>query len=402
MGFETGNGGIVTDGLILYYDVNSPKCFRGEKATNLIDSTAANCDGNAGGYYYGVVENANYEKGYKSFKVTTVANNGVPDGIIIGDGTLRAIGAYACSARVWCPKGKELRMGFRFYPQGEDATIVINGNSEWQLAYYPYNLPLVTNQATNLQIQIIQVPGGADDAFSFWVREPMMNTGSYVKPFVNGSRLSNSITGSGGLIDLTISSSNGFNADISSYVTFDSRSFYFATNTSGVDVPISIPSTVEPLYSATTGSFTLDCWFKILGDPPGTNNGYLFGRRGYHNGLYSTKGSSTTISSLIWFRDDTTSNSITFTVASNTWNHGVVSVDHKSKIIYTYKNGFLMGSVNYTKELKDYGTAPYFMGGGGPDYCSNSKIENCKLYNRALSSGEVMKNFMAHKTFYGV
>lgn len=400
MGYNAGNGNIVTNGLLLYYDMNNPKCYRGESGSNLIDSTAADSAGNAASYNGGTISNNNYEKLYKSFKCTTVAGNALSDGILIGDGTMRAAGIYSLSLKVWVPKGHTIGVGFSYLPQGQELPVVIDGNNAWVDVK---RHGLVTSESGALKIQATSYgptwsSAYPDDYFTFWVRQPMIVTGSYAKMFVNGSRMTNAPLGGGGLINLVGSSSNGYNGTINSNVTFDTDGFYCSTNGS---TAIEIPCISGPLNVATTGSFTYDTWFKVLGDPPGANDGYFFGRIGIHNGFVSIKGDHTTIATVVWHKDFSTSNGTPFTAATNVWTHGAFVVDHNARTIKTYKNGVLNGTVTYTKELANHNNASYFILGAGTDYTANVRVGNCKIYNRALSSGEILQNFFTHKKLYG-
>jgi len=158
----------------------------------------------------------------------------------------------------------------------------------------------------------------------------------------------------------------------------------------------------------TGNSHSFELWFSPLGPVPGANDGYIFGRRGYHSGFRHSKSDATgkTIgSAIIWHSDNsntTVGNSVVMTL--NTWAHLVMVVDQQNNFAYAYYNGVLNGSaVSLTKALRSYGTADYFLlSGSGTDFSSNGKTAVARIYNRALSATEILQNYNTQKARFGL
>jgi hypothetical protein len=155
-------------------------------------------------------------------------------------------------------------------------------------------------------------------------------------------------------------------------------------------------------------SHSFELWFSPLGPVPGANDGYLFGRRGFHSGFYQNKseGTGRRIGPvLIWYSDSSNSSVGNFVMTNlNTWAHLVMVVDQQNNFAYAYYNGVLNGSaVSLTKALRSYGTADYYLfSGSGTDFSGNGKIAVARIYNRALTSAEVLQNFNASRIRFGV
>lgn len=199
MSIQHGNLGIVRDGLIFYYDFNSRKCHRGEPGYNLLDAAAAKCDAGATSYFGGTsITASNYDKGLKSFKATTLQGgyfylgNYYSTGIIVGTPTpYRHVpsGSYSLSCKVWVPAGRRIIYGFRYYPQGEEFPYALIGNDSWQ-TIERNNLTTTRENTLNIQIAGTSDSGISNTtspdvipSFTFYVAEPMINSGSYALPY---------------------------------------------------------------------------------------------------------------------------------------------------------------------------------------------------------------------------
>jgi hypothetical protein len=220
---------------------------------------------------------------------------------------------------------------------------------------------------------------------------------AYSTPLVLGSRSANTIAGGGGLIDL---SGNNYNIDLtSSAIAFDSGGYYFNANSQGA---ITTPVANSILDNLSNNSHTYECWFKLLGTPPGLYNGYFFGRQGYHSGFNHDKGSPNVIYAITWY-NDVTNSGLGVTLSLNTWYHGVFVNDVENAMRYLYVNGVLRDSATLTKQLRQYSsTVPYYIGAASTDYASNSIVSTARAYNRALTAAEVLQNFNATRKTYGI
>ena len=216
-------------------------------------------------------------------------------------------------------------------------------------------------------------------------------------PLSQINRFSNYVIGGGGLKDI---SGNNYNIDLtSSAVAFDSGGYYFNANAQGA---ITTPVANSILDNLSNNSHTYECWFKLLGTPPGLYSGYFFGRQGYHSGFYHGKSNPNVIEATTWY-NDVTNTGLGATLSLNIWYHGVFITDVENAMRYLYINGVLRDSATLTKQLRQYASAtPYYIGAASTDYASNSIVSSARAYNKPLSVAEVLQNFNATRTTYGI
>jgi hypothetical protein len=199
-----------------------------------------------------------------------------------------------------------------------------------------------------------------------------------------------------GLLDL---SGNNYNVSLNGpAVLFDSGGYYFSTiNSAGILIKPIAGSTLDSLSNNT---HTYECWFKLLGTPPGASDGYFFGRQGYHEGFTQIKASPNVIYAITWYFDDTTA-ALGATLSLNIWYHGVYVVNVEESTRRLYINGVLTDNGALTKQLKQY-TSPYYIGAASIDYAGNCIVSTARAYNKALSAAEVQQNFNATRKTYGI
>lgn len=231
---------------------------------------------------------------------------------------------------------------------------------------------------------------------SFYSNGGAVNSLSF-GPLSQINRPSNYVIGGGGLLDI---SGNNYNVDlVSSAIAFDSGGFYFNTNNQG---PLIVPSANSVLDGLSNNTHTYDVWFKLLGTPPGSSDGYFFGRLGFHEGFVHLKATPNVIWGLTWYNDNTAT-SIGYTGALNTWYHGVFVVNVETSMRYLYINGVLVDNATLTKPLKQYAsTTAYYLGSASQNYTSNIIVSSAKAYNRALNATEILQNFNATRKTYGI
>lgn len=146
-------------------------------------------------------------------------------------------------------------------------------------------------------------------------------------------------------------------------------------------------------YNANSGS-TMSCWFNpstlgsfnvIFSHDSNTNNGYRIQIN----------------SSRLTFTLGTTQDYITnYTLSTNMWYNAVACVSGSvaniylnSNLISTFNIGSMLGSPNLFRIGRNVQQDNYHFIG---------KISNVSLYNRALSSQEVLQNYNATKTRFGL
>jgi len=89
-----------------------------------------------------------------------------------------------------------------------------------------------------------------------------------------------------------------------------------------------------------------------------------------------------------------------YIISTNVWYN--VAITYISPTVYIYVNGVLIGQNNYTANT---GTAYSMIGAnttGGPSNYLHGNISNVQVYNRALSSTEILQNYNAQKSRFGL
>jgi len=150
----------------------------------------------------------------------------------------------------------------------------------------------------------------------------------------------------------------------------------------------------------TTGNFTFECWIK---NPPATNQGGMFsnagGGDGYrfgpgNNGVYYLIGPNYTESVIGWASG---------TLNASLWYHVVATWDRTSAYrVNVYLNG----------KYENYGTMPttqttFTTAAPGivrSPCCGlyTGKLAAMKVYNRLLTSDEILQNYNSTKTRFGL
>jgi len=93
-------------------------------------------------------------------------------------------------------------------------------------------------------------------------------------------------------------------------------------------------------------------------------------------------------------------------LTTNTWNHATIVWNNSTNVASFYYNGALSSSVNSSGgEVASLTTVPLYIawwgrGGTGEYFAGN--IGEIQLYNRTLSSGEILNNYNAGASRYGL
>jgi hypothetical protein len=209
-------------------------------------------------------------------------------------------------------------------------------------------------------------------------------------------KMSESYPGTGTtLTDLT---GNGMNGTMSN-ITYSNSVFSF----NGTNSQVSIPD--NAILEPGSGSWTIEVWFKNSGTS-GTvlgkyNNGGNSGNISYALRLMGANSIRADFSN--GSSDRVTDN---YTFAANNWVQMVYVWDKTNNNIYTYSNGEL----KQTKSIVITGsilnaTRNLFLGsynGGEFSQYFTGQMGIVRLYKKALSATEVLKNYDANKADYGI
>ena len=208
--------------------------------------------------------------------------------------------------------------------------------------------------------------------------------------------MTESYSGTGtALTDLT---GNGLTGTMSN-ITYSSPAFTFNGTSSQVSI------TDNALLEPSTGSWTIEVWFK----PANITNGTVIGK--YNNGgnsaniSYAMRMASNAIR--IDYSNGTTSISTdNYGLTTNNWVQMVYVWDKTNNNIYTYSNGTLKQTkaISITGGILNATTNLYLGSYNGGEYAQyyNGQMGVVRIYKKALSATEVLKNYDANKSSYGI
>ena len=210
-----------------------------------------------------------------------------------------------------------------------------------------------------------------------------------------------SYPGSGTTItDLSGNSRNGTMSNI----TFTSP--YFTYNGTSSQISVADNALLEP----GTGDWTMEVWVNqtnsgndvVLGkfDPGGTSQDVSYSIRTTGTNYYAQIGSGTGSGATLFV------NSTTATGTLNTWYQIVyVFTNIAENTLQTFVNGSSIGSVSHSLASILNTTANLYIGSyNNGEYAQwfDGKIGITRLYNRALTSAEVLQNYNVDKSKYGL
>jgi hypothetical protein len=385
MGLAT-SPGIVTNGLVFYYDMyNTLKSFKGAPTTNQVSNATA-FSGWSNYWRTDYINSFTTEFGTTGYRITGNPSwNGLYRGI-----SIPSTGNYTFSAwfRYW--GGTSNNNGAQVYISGWGGGDSASGLDKskvgiWQRVAHTLNC---TN--TSMTFYLISYGGdstGRADCSTWDVTMPQVESGSTVSGFVDGTRSStqalidlsgqNTITAS----SLTYASDNtfSFNGNNNNFIdggnntgvlniTHPTICVWVRRTSYNSSFPMIIRRNDRDAYSLQVGQSNDTIWFKI-----------------YH-------GSSS------WTSTPTS------TIPLNTWCH-FCGVFNGTQVLL-YKNGQLAQSANITSPIS-YGEAstPQLIIGRDDAVSGrywHGNIPNVQIYNRPLSAAEIQQNFNAQRGIYGI
>jgi hypothetical protein len=381
---------IVTNGLVFYYDMgNTQKSWKGAPTINLLPQSTREHTGGVGSYWNGIINANNTEKGFPSFKITTVTNDRLDGFITSNGGNLTSGVVYTWSADVWVPVGKTIQIRMRAISGGGSVSGTatnIAGTNSWVRVSRTFTATTNTSGSIEGNEQ-----DSVTDVYSFWIKNLQLEQQPFATPFVVGTR---SATQS--LIEMTGNRSitiNSITTPSDGKFNFSSSNSNYMTLSSSVDIynksyTVSswIKRTASNSYHGIIGDLQFN-WFQFMI----TSSNKLYLRYGYYdNGeKKAALAGSTNIG-------------LDYTNVVATYELGVG--------IKLYVNGVLDGTATYPigfgltggsrgpryigrSDNSSFGTTPYFF---------NGEINILQFHNRALTTQEVQQNFNALKGRFGI
>ena len=215
---------------------------------------------------------------------------------------------------------------------------------------------------------------------------------AYVTPLVLGSRSANTVAGGGGLLDI---SGNNYNVSLTN-ASFNSSGYFFNGSSNYIDLG-------SDVVFKTNGGWAVSSWFNLTQ----VNSGNLYNFIGasaisynsWYWTVYQSKLALWNMSPGGWYYGSTT-------ILANTWYNAVLVCSYDGTKYQMYLNGVAEGGTHttYTWNSDYSGLKVGYVGRGDS---SNGryfygKYPIIQIYNRALTAAEVLQNFNATRTTYGL
>lgn len=378
---------INAEGLILYYDIDNQKSFKGEPTINLNSDPFA-LSGNPSAVSWG---------GYE-YSVTRTNILPVPEMAEISPYWMKCTCTSVSSARVAVLGVSGLSTGVDYcisaYVYSDDPGITaVNWNSHngtisndyGSVAYSSSDrfkikrCHRIFRSVAGSQLEVLQTNIDAAVGDIFYITGIQCEKKSYPTPVVNGTRGDTIATG-GGLNNLarTPYTSDLINSPLYSTgsILLDGVDEYIET----VSIPASTERTVEIVY-------------RILN----TSSGYgpLWRVSDWRERIFSGTINLINSSGSYYYLDGPTNNTDKINICYS----------YNGPSIKSYRNGVLMSSQTMNAPMNSTGTYTYRFGyqcSGASCLYINMNLYSIKFYNRELTADEVKRNYEISKTRFGL
>lgn len=192
---------------------------------------------------------------------------------------------------------------------------------------------------------------------------------------------------SGNALNMTLVSSPTFTSGTPSYFTFNGSTQYATRN-------------ITTFNNTNNVSASIEGWVKIISTG---NYRHIFGMRANNDNLFFLllSGSTTTEARVT---ANTVNLDINYSGVSdwNVWKQIVVTFDRSDNKTRLYLNGSLVSTSSGTN-TGTFGTlGDYTVGQAGGSFYTNMLGSKFLVYNKALSSDEVLQNYNAFKSQFGL
>lgn len=370
---------VVTNGLVLYYDMNNTqKSWRGAPTTNVIASDfdvtfESLADGNTVGFinqlgtggYLGVSSSIGYSSN-KSLKInngtsTTYSRVYRTTPVLLGEYTTVSCWVYSTVA------GPSLSIEYNggdytwSVPQSKNT----HSGSGWEKLYTS-----TTYTATSNTMGYYFFYPGIDNTDTFW-DSIQVEKQAFATPFVTGTR-----SNTQAVLDLT--GNNTVTANSLTYASDGTFSFNGSSNY------------IASSYATTSSQALTVCGWLYSTESAATYRNFF---------------DSNTVNPMIWWNTagriefDTGSNHTSTNVYRNQWVHVALSKPSGNSSASYFVNGALSGT-STTAYTVPATTPTWFNRGATGTWLGKS--DSVAVYNRALSAAEVSQNFNAARGRYGI
>jgi hypothetical protein len=392
---------VVTDGLIMYYDQENKKSWRGAPANNQIVQITWTGDGVSQPQFPKgsilITDDDLKYNGLETYLYTPgVSLNCYLNGADLDSARTSTDWTFSCYIRRQDNANITVLDAYMYYPtsDGSASCTIIPVGDGWHYVYR-------TRSGAVNQLSLVGFVGFASNTKYYFSGAMLSKTSYPVYPSATNSVRSDTQA----ILDLT--NNNTITATSLTYASDGTFSFDRANNNT---LLTNLPITSTPALS----NFTYEVFLIITSLPPASNNGVILGATYYAGAAiyWRTSGSNFNIKGFIR-GNDAYRVTADYTLALNTVYHVVMTNNYSAGTLNLYINGVLFSSVaTATQEYNDTlivsagnigVNKPQIDGGGAETYSYfTGKVPVAKIYNRALSAAEVQQNFNALRGRYGI
>ena len=391
---------IVTSGLVLHLDAGNTKSFKGEPTVNLV----------AGGGLTGMsgitLTFISMDGPWKKYSMSGTFSSGTYPYIMYVTATTFT-GGLQYSTR--CTIRTNVLYKFNYFGTGINYVnqpmtnggvmlSIINSDGSSTVSRSGFVYTSTTSQLGYLLTNPINGTGFSPSTDFVWIKDLQVEQLPYTTPYVNGTR-GNSVETGGGLGDR---SGNGYNGTLTNGPTFNSLN-------GGSIVFDGINDYITRNESINTGAnFTVSAWIypTILGTTRravvansynyGTRNGWLFSTAGggINNTFFLSIGA-----------DNAGIGAPVNTLNINEWVYITATCQNGGGTTILYKNGQVVANSNGTAGTITYTTNQFNVGYrliGGTTDPYTGRIASIQVNNRVLSQQEILQNFNATRSRFGI
>lgn len=402
------NPRIITNGLVLALDAANIKSFRGEPTTNVFTHYGTPGEGSSGDVNVtfsiqgtGTFIRLGYNQNYGGYIIQS--------GDVVYRYNLGTSGCHYHGNTVSIPSGSVATFSFDYYVSPETTientqlanfenygggafggSVSANGSKGvWQ------RVSFTSGPATaNGTLAMFLYPGGCSpsrfgDTGYILYKNPQVEFKPYATPFVNGTRGTTVATG-GGWVDLSGNNSHGelvnnptTNTANGGSIVFDGVNDYVKATSPGTYTEYTFIFFVKWLSRTanTSRCFGLDSY--------GTYTIFNPDDVSYHYNPLGGSPSSTTLTSGV-------------NVGLNTWCCVAVTESRINSEAKIYVNGVLRNTTSLVSSQGFLGSLYLGAQNTISTVIANCEIANFNLYNRVLTQSEILQNFNATRTRFGI
>ena len=398
----SGGPNVNRDGLVLYLDAPTNRSFRGEPTTN-----------KAGGVYLGF-------NGGRWGKVTTYPQKGSLPFEVKGD-VYRLLSGnnYWGNASSFSPAyNKTYTLSFWYYlstntnlsswhnsffgvPQGggsqyatvstkSNDTFSTTGTNTWRFGSVNISTNIAVDSYTYFRGTYTQGSADSMPNGDIYIANFQLEEKTSATRFTIGTRGTTVATG-GGWRD--ISGNNNHGEILNGVTTDNDGDIDGALDFDGTDDYVPITNVLNSQSIGTSTQLTISLWLNL--GSKGSRMAFSTGQTGNDRIYYWTQNGLNT-----WRVGNYTSTTGHTSLPSNgVWYHTAIVIDGLNV------TGYFNGKEDYTGTYSAFTTVNYAtLGrhGAANSYYYDGKIANVQIYEKALTSGEMLRNYKAVKSRYGL